>query len=201
MRKPPHHPRDFVRPVVPTSAPAPPRRASLAGLAFLALLLLMLALKTYKTHHAGLIYDEAANARRYANSVHQALTAFDRPGNHILNSIFVYYARRLFPSYEHSIRIPSLLAGLIFSLASACLLWRLIASWPLRLLALPFLNLVPSVFDYSFLARGYAFALPAFLLQILCVLHCLDRPVRFRYAPLVLLILAALNFLITGLRL
>ena len=185
------------------SKPLPPQtdpwtRGPFGLAAFLTLLLLILAFKIYKSHHTGIIYDEAFTAQRFARDLHQALTDFSSPNNHFLNSVFVCGARSLFASYEHYPRLPSLLAGLLFTLASAWLLLRTLHSWLLRIPGLALLNLVPYVFDYSYLARGYAFALAAVLLQLALLAHWLHRPLPFRRAWRPILLLALLNFLALG---
>ena len=121
---------------------------------FFMILLSSVALKIYKADRTGIIYDESLTFHRYCDSVRTALTRFDpddasSTNNHVLNSIFIHYAQRCFGFYEHFIRIPSLLAGIVFSLTVAYIIYKTIHSGPMRVVSLAMVSLVPFVFDYS----------------------------------------------------
>ena len=177
--------------------PSSPRRNVFAQL-FFCVLLFTIAFRIYKADRTGIIFDEARTFRSYAGSVDQALGSYDRPNNHVLNSIFVHYTHQYFGSYEHFVRIPSLTAGIIFSLALAFVVHRLVKTKILALASLAMISLVPFVFDYSYLARGYAFALAAIMLQMALVLWWLEHPIPYRYVMLPGVIIALLNFLALG---
>jgi hypothetical protein len=165
---------------------------------FILILLFTIALKIYKADQSGIIFDESRTFRSYAFSVEQALTSYDRPNNHVLNSIFIYYAHKFFGSYEHFVRIPSLIAGIMYSLALAYIILKIIKTKTIQLASLALISLVPFVFDYSFLARGYTFALAAITMQIALVLWLLDHKLNFRLWWLPALLIALLNFLAFG---
>ncbi|RKY05827.1 MAG: hypothetical protein DRP65_12585, partial [Planctomycetota bacterium] len=172
-------------------------------LLFLAVLLCTVGLKIYKADRTGIIYDESLTFQRYCDSVHTALTSFDpdsasSTNNHLLNSIFIHYARRWFGFYEHFIRIPSLLAGIVFSLAAAYIIYKTIDSGPMRVVSLAMVLLVPFVFDYSYLARGYAFGLAGIYAEIAFVLWLLEHKMPLRFWPIVAVVISALNFLAFG---
>ena len=179
-----------------------PRRKLFIFLFFL-ILLSSVALKIYKADRAGISYDESLTFQRYCDSVHTALTSFDpadasSTNNHLLNSIFIHYAHKYLNFYEHFIRIPSLSAGIMFSLALAYIIYKTIQSPAVRLASLALVSLVPFVFDYSYLARGYAFALAGIYTEIAFVLWLLEHRIRQRWWPIPVVVISLMNFLAFG---
>ncbi|MFC1781974.1 hypothetical protein ACFL02_00120 [Planctomycetota bacterium] len=181
------------------------RNRKIFAVFFGSVLIFILVLKAYKAHYTGVIYDEAMTQRYFGGDIDKALhpTTITNPNvpltnNHVLNSIFIYYAHQIRGSYEHFIRIPSLAAGIIFSLALAYIICKTIRSYVLRTASLLLISLTPFVFDYSFLARGYAFVLAAIFTQIALVLYLLDRKIKFQSWLIPALIISALNFLAFG---
>ena len=170
---------------------------------FLAVLLSCVGLRIYKADRAGISYDESLSFQRYGSSIHTALTSFDpasasSTNNHVLNSIFINYARKYFGSYEHFIRLPSLFAGIIFSLAMAYIVYKTIELRSIRIVSLGMVLLVPFVFDYSYLARGYSFALAGIFAEIAFVVWLLEHKIKFRWWPIVAVVISAMNFLAFG---
>ncbi|MBW2664572.1 MAG: hypothetical protein JRD93_22010, partial [Deltaproteobacteria bacterium] len=145
-----------------------------------------------------MIFDERANYVIYARSLDTAVGRFDSTNNHVLNSVFMYYAHKFFNFYEHFIRIPSLFAGVMFSLSIAYIVYKTIKSKALQIVSLGLISLVPFVFDYSYLARGYAFALGGIYTAIAFALWLLDHKIRFRYWPVPVLIISLMDFLVLG---
>jgi len=167
-------------------------------LVFLLIILFSIGLKIYKANHAGIIYDERANFHLFGRSLHKALNVFTTTNNHVLNSVFMYYAHRYFSFYEHFIRIPSLSAGILFSLSIAYVVYKTIRSRALQVTALALVSLVPLVFNYSFLARGYSFALAGIFTEIAFVLWLFDHKIKFRYWPIPVVVISLMNFLAFG---
>lgn len=170
---------------------------------FFVVLLSTIGLKIYKADRAGISYDESLTFQRYCDSVHTALTSFDpadasSTNNHVLNSIFIHYAQKCFSFYEHFIRIPSLLAGVMFSLALAYIIYKTIHSGAMRVASLALVSLVPFVFDYSYLARGYSFGLAGIYVEIAFVLWLLDHKIKLRYWPIPVVVISLMNFLAFG---
>ncbi|MHC5062080.1 MAG: hypothetical protein ACYTFK_13525, partial [Planctomycetota bacterium] len=170
---------------------------------FLTLLLLCVGLRIYKSDRAGISYDESLTFQRYAGSVKAALTSFDpasasSTNNHVLNSIFIHYAQKYFGSYEHFIRIPSLAAGIIFSLATAYIIYKTVRSRTIRIASLGMVLLLPYVFDYSYLARGYSFALAGVFATIAFVIWLMEHKIRFRYWLIPAVLISMMNFLAFG---
>lgn len=184
------------------------RNQKIFAFIFSSILVSILVLKIYKAHYTGVIYDEAMTQRYFGSDIDKALhpTTITNPNvpltnNHVLNSIFIYYAHQIFGSYEHFIRIPSLAAGIIFSLALAYIICKTVRSYVLRTASLLLISLTPFVFDYSFLARGYAFVLAAIFVQMALALCLLDHKINFQswlLPVLIILIISTLNFLAFG---
>lgn len=164
---------------------------------FLIIILLSIALKIYKADYAGIAYDESLTFQQFSQDVETALTSYT-PNNHVLNSIFIHYAHKFFGFYEHFVRIPSLLAGIVFSLSIAYIVYKSIESDLLRITAFAMISLVPFVFDYSFLARGYAFSFGYCYAQIAFVLWLLEHKIRFKYWLIPAFIISLLNFINLG---
>jgi len=170
---------------------------------FFVVLLSTIGLKIYKADRTGITYDESLTFQRYCDSVHTALISFDpadasSTNNHVLNSIFIHYAQKCFSFYEHFIRIPSLLAGVMFSLALAYIIYKTIHSGAMRVASLGLVSLVPFVFDYSYLARGYAFGLAGIYVEIAFVLWLLDHKIPQRWWPIPVVVISLMNFLAFG---
>ncbi|MCP4711197.1 MAG: hypothetical protein GY869_21465 [Planctomycetes bacterium] len=186
--------------------PAPPDRVAIFFAAGLILLLTAtITLKIFKSDYAGITYDESMSSYYFGADVDKALNpttisnkVVPITNNHVLNSIFMNIAGKLFPWYEHYIRIPSLAAGIIFSCALAYIVHRLICFRWLRLVLFTWISLVPFVFDYSYMARGYAFALLAIFGQFALVLWWLKHKIHFRFWLLPVLSISLLNFLAFG---
>ncbi|MCK4958232.1 MAG: hypothetical protein KAT00_02510, partial [Planctomycetes bacterium] len=170
---------------------------------FALILLAAISTRIYKANHAGISYDEAMTAFRYCDSVERAMTSFDpkdssSTNNHILNSILIHYAGKYFKSYEHYIRIPSLTAGIIFSLCIAFIVCKTIDGPAMRAATLALVCFTPFVFDYSYLARGYALALAAVYAEIAVVIWLLNHRIAYRWMMVPIIVISFLNFMAFG---
>jgi hypothetical protein len=165
---------------------------------FILILLSSIVLKIYKVDYLGTIYDEAMSFWNYGRDYHTATHTFDSTNNHILNSVFICWAYNNFKSYENFVRIPSLIAGIVFSLAAALVVYKSIRSDALRLATLGLVIFTPYVFDYSYLARGYAYGLAALMAQIAFILWLLDHRLKFRYFWIPAFFISLMNFLSFG---
>ncbi|MCK5566011.1 MAG: hypothetical protein KAJ07_12260 [Planctomycetes bacterium] len=166
-------------------------------------LLASIGLKIFKADVSGMTYDESLTLTRYCDSVETAVTNFDRKSasstnNHLLNSILIHYARKFFSSYEHYIRIPSLAAGVLFSLSMFYIVRKSVSSRLICLTGLGTVLLTPFVFDYSLLARGYSLALGGLYAGIAFIIYLLGHKIRYRYWFLPALVMIGINFLCLG---
>jgi hypothetical protein len=165
---------------------------------FILVLLFSIGLKIFKADYSGLIYDEVLSFQDYGQSLDDAVGKFDSTNNHVLNSVFIYFGYTLFDSYIHFVRIFSLLAGILFSVSLAYVIYKTIQSDALRVATLAWISLVPFVFDYSYYARGYAYMLAALMTQFALILFLLDHKIRFRHFWIPALTFGLLNFISVG---
>jgi len=170
----------------------------LYGILFWVVLLCAVILLIYKADYSGMSHDESKSFTRYSKDIYTATHRFESTNNHILNSVFMYYAHNLFGSYEQFIRIPSVTAGIIFMFAASYIISRTVHSKVLRIVSLLLVCFSRSYYGFLFMARGYAFALAAFALYIAIVLFLLRHKLRFRYWFLVTIVLSCLNFIAIG---
>ncbi len=166
-------------------------------------LLASIGFKIFKADVSGITYDESLTQMRYCDSVETAVTSFDRgnassTNNHLLNSILIHYARKYFSSYEHYIRIPSLTAGIVFSLSMFYIVRKSVSSGLICLTGLGAILFVPFVFDYSLLARGYSLALAGLYGGIAFIIYLLGHKIRYRYWFLPAFVMIGINFLCLG---
>ena len=161
---------------------------------FLILAVTMLSF-LYKAHYTGVAYDEAMTFRDYCDSVHTARHNFKSTNNHVLNSILIHYAHRLFGGYEHFIRIFPMLSGLLFFAAIAFLLTRMLRCPWLWLVGLVLIFTVRMVFNYLLMARGYTYGLSAMVLYGAVVFYFMQRPTAFKRCWIPIVLLSVLNFL------
>jgi len=168
------------------------------GLLFAVLLLGLVGFKINCIDRCGTSYDESLTFRNYTGSIHNAVTIFDSTNNHVLNSVLISIARKHFASYEHVVRIPSGTAGVVFTLALGCIIYKVIESYPLRIATLIMISFIPFVFHFSYMARGYSFAMAAVFAQLVLVIRLLKRKINFRYFFVPALLISALNFFAFG---
>ena len=135
------------------------KRFSVFDYAALLLLLAAMVLRVYKMHKAGIIFDEVWTYEEFATNIKQAVTTYNTTNNHLLNSVFIVIAKKIFGGYEHFLRIPSTIFGLFFCFSIFKILKKAISSKLIVLASLSFILYQWFIFDLSFLARGYAVGL------------------------------------------
>jgi len=166
---------------------------------FALILLAGIGFKIYKADYAGITYDESFTFTHFGKSIHAALTSYTNPNNnHVLNSILICFAYKHFGSYEHFIRIHSMIFGILFSLSVAYIIYKTIESNILKIILLPLVSLNWFAFDLSLLARGYAIALGAIYAGIALILGLLSNKIKYthRWVPIAAVVL--MNFLALG---
>lgn len=108
--------------------------------------------------------DEATTYVRFASRPFgEALSSYQLPNNHLLNTLFVKFAAAVFGPEPWSLRLPNLFAGL----GAMALVTAIAGRWFGRagaVGALAFAAVAPTVVHYSVLARGYG------LMVFLCLL-------------------------------
>ena len=165
---------------------------------FTLILLSSIAYKIYKTDYTGISFDESYSFTDFGLRIEDALTKYQTTNNHVLNSILIHFAYNAFKSYEHFVRIPSLTFGIMFSLSLAYITCKVIRTNILRLAVLAAVSFNAFVFDYSYLARGYAIALGAIFLGIAFICRFLTSKIRYTKRWMPILVLVCMNFIAFG---
>ena len=116
--------------------------------------------------------------------------------HHPVNVWAAWCSTRLFGTSELALRLPALLAYLIYLLASAGIT-RKITSTPHRVAAFLVLNAHPYLVDFFSLARGYAWAHAGMILSLYVLLEQIDlRQVRHLWMPVAIAVLATYGSLV-----
>ncbi len=135
------------------------------------LVLLAVGLRVYKAHFLGIVGDEAATYMLYAHDLETTLTFYTYANNHILNSILIYFTEFGFGWYDHFIRLPALVFGIGYCVATFFLIRSVIQNTLIRLLTLTLALFHFFVLDLTLVARGYGIALGAMAFQMLLMAH------------------------------
>ena len=131
----------------------------------LLLLVALFVVNIYRAATQGITVDEAFTYQHFvAPPFSKVMTSYD-VNHHVLNSLLAKLTTSLFGVSDLTLRMPSLLGGLIYLIAvRAIVLHVFSAGWALAAFGL--LSLNPFVLDYLSAARGYGLAL-GFLLSAL----------------------------------
>jgi hypothetical protein len=140
------------------------------------LLLAVFSVNVYRAWTQSVTTDEAFAYNLFLKGSWSNLIGPYDASNHVLYSILAKTSITLFGLTEFTLRIPSLLGGLLYLLAVFRLSRRLLGEGWLRLLALALLCLNPHLMDFMSAARGYGLALGLFL-------WALDQALEYVEAP------------------
>lgn len=127
----------------------------------LLLLAALFAVNIYRAATQGITVDEAFTYQHFvAPPLSEVMTTYD-VNHHVLNSLLAKLTTSVFGVSTLTLRIPSLLGGLIFLIAVRAIVLEVFsAGWALAAFAL--LSLNPFTLDYLSAARGYGLALGFF---------------------------------------
>lgn len=145
-------------------------------------------------------YDEAASLVRYVRGDAGALLDFGVATNHLLNSILSRLSHALLGDSPWALRLPNVLAGIVFLVAADRLATRT-RHQAIGLAGLVLFAANPYLMDYLSLSRGYGLALAALTASLVCLMRWMacavsdDTSSRHLRRALVLAVLAvAANF-------
>lgn len=156
-------------------------------------------LRLYKAVHTGIVYDEMATLSDFGLSYHDALNSYVNPNNnHVINSLLVNFGRAHFANVEHFFRLHAVAFGALYCVSAAYLAWTLVQNRLLRVLLAILLMVQYSVFDLSYLARGYSIALGSLYFGLAAIVFLLRRPVALHLIWIPVLVIAASNVLTLG---
>ena len=111
-------------------------------------------------------HDESYTYLRYVHQSFMDIISYKSmyTNNHILNTIFMKYSERIFRSSEFALRLPNILALLLYILYTYRILKKFNQKLILPLFLLMLLN--PYVIDFFGLARGYGLATGFMILSL-----------------------------------
>jgi hypothetical protein len=154
-------------------------RYRLAGLVLVAA---VLAVNIYRAAHQSITIDEAFTYDLYiVNPFNWILTQYNA-NNHVLHTLLCRFSVQALGLSELSMRLPSLLGGLLYLIFVYKLCRHLFKTWWTFLLAMAALTLNPFIMDYLSIARGYGMALGLFMAALYLDIRFLDdpwKPARF----------------------
>ena len=164
----------------------------------LALVVSSILFKLYKAHISGMMIDEGSSVYLFSDKVEHALTRYPTPNNHVLHSLMLCFVRKIFESYIHWFRIPAVIFGIFYSVSVSYIVCKVIKNRIFALAILAAILFSKQVFDYSYLARGYAISLGGYFGGIALILYFLKRTLSFRFCWLPVLLLTLINFICLG---
>lgn len=120
----------------------------------------------YKASHTSFTHDESYTYTHYVHQEFMAIISYKTPytNNHILNTVLMKYCEVFFGNSELSLRLPNILAFVVYSIFSALLFYKYSPKLILPFYLLMVLN--PYLLDFFALARGYGLSI-AFLVMSL----------------------------------
>ena len=120
----------------------------------------------YKASTTSFTHDESYTYTHYVHQGFMDIVSYKTPytNNHILNTVLIKYCELLFGSSELSLRLPNILAFILYSIFIILLLYKYIPKLMFPFYLLMVLN--PHLLDFFALARGYGLSF-AFLLMSL----------------------------------
>jgi hypothetical protein len=135
--------------------PAGKGRPNVYTLASIVLLAVLFAANVYRARTQSITVDEAFTYNHYVAASPDP-TALKFPFNENLNTQLSRWTVRIFGLSEFSLRLPSVLGGLLYFLALLRLCRFLFGDSPWLLLAISLNSLNPFLLDYLSAARGYS---------------------------------------------
>jgi hypothetical protein len=133
---------------------------------FVGLSLLLLAGSVFRAVTYPFLHDESLSFAIFTFEPRFGHTA----NHHLLNTWAMEACARLFGNSEWQLRLPNLLAHLVYLGAVLALLRRLTHP-AIQIFAFVALNLNPFVLDYLFLARGYGMGLAALMVGVVLLIR------------------------------
>ncbi|RKY18968.1 MAG: hypothetical protein DRQ55_11895 [Planctomycetota bacterium] len=118
--------------------------------------------QTYRAATQSITHDEALTYLRYLSQPWETVFSSYSANHHLLFTYVSKLSVDVFGPSELSLRLPSLLAFLLFALSVGALTRRMAPSRPLFLASFAFLLLNPLLLDFLCAGRGYGMALGFF---------------------------------------
>ena len=140
-----------------------------------ALLLGVLALNVYRAATQSITHDEALTYLWYVDGPIARAFGPYMPNNHVLHTLLAWLSVHALGLSELSLRLPSVLGGLLYLCGALRLSRRAFGGGAIGLLGFGLLALNPLVLDFLSAARGYSLAMGFWIWALLQVLQWTDE--------------------------
>jgi uncharacterized membrane protein len=117
----------------------------------------------YRAAHQSVVADEAFTFIRFVDGPWNKVYTLYDSNNHVLYSLLAKLSIRAFGISEFTLRLPSLIAGLLLLVGVAKVLRRLVVSKTVAVLAVVAIGIHPLLLEFCIAARGYGLSLAAFV--------------------------------------
>ncbi|MCD6019339.1 MAG: hypothetical protein K0S53_2460 [Bacteroidetes bacterium] len=145
---------------------------SLTILAFMGCLIYIL----YKAFHLSFTHDESYTYLHYVHQGFMDIISYKTPytNNHILNTVLIKYCEELLGSAEIVLRLPNILAFIVYSVFAILLLQKKCPDllFPFYLL----LTIHPFLLEFFALARGYGLSIGFLMMSLYFIRQYLTTP-------------------------
>jgi len=143
----------------------------------------------YKSAVTSFTHDESITYLHYVKMDYASIVAYNEPytNNHILNTILMKIAATLFGAQEWALRIPNLIALLVYLFFAYKLVKKIIPTFYLPGFILLLAN--PYLIDFFGLARGYGLSISC---MIMCIYYFLCAIESSKWQDILLFNLAAM---------
>lgn len=126
----------------------------------------LLVFVIYKAYNLSFTHDESYTYLHYVHQGFMDIISYKTPytNNHILNTVFMKYCEVFFGNSEIALRLPNIVAFIIYSTFATMLLYKHCPKLLLPCYLLLVLN--PYLLDFFALARGYGLSIGFLLMSI-----------------------------------
>jgi len=140
-----------------------------------------------RTAEAAFTFDEAATYLNYISASPLAIFNFNSANNHLINTLLTKLAWVLGGSSEFVLRLPNLLAFVVYLLFSFLILDRFVKNKMITVCGYLLLSLNPYVLDFFSLCRGYGLSLAFLMASLFFFFSFMENTIENkpkRYRPL-----------------
>jgi hypothetical protein len=148
-----------------------------------ALLAGVLALDVYRAATQSVTHDEALTYLWYVDGPIERAFGPYMPNNHVLHTLLAWISVHALGLSELSLRLPSVLGGLLYLCGALTLSLRALGGRWISLLGFGLLALNPLVLDFLSAARGYSLAMGFWTWALIQVLAWFDELAESRARP------------------
>jgi hypothetical protein len=172
----------------------PPLDAFIYKSLLLTISIVLLIFMVKRTAEAAFTFDEAATYLNYISASPLAVFNFNSANNHLINTLLAKLSWALAGSSEFVLRLPNLLAFIVYLLFSFLIMDRFAKNKLIAVCGYLLLSLNPYLLDFFSLCRGYGLSLAFLMASLFFFFSFLENAVENkpgRYRPLNISLAAA----------